>query len=41
MAMLGVEVGPPRMPCAALDADQTKALRSELEQMGYFEWVKS
>jgi N-acetylneuraminate lyase len=40
MAMLGVEVGPPRLPCAALDADQTKALRSELEQMGFFEWVK-
>jgi N-acetylneuraminate lyase len=41
MAMLGVEVGPPRLPCAPLDADQTKALRSELEQMGFFEWVKS
>jgi len=40
MAMLGVEVGPPRLPCAPLDANQTRALRSELEQMGFFEWVK-
>jgi len=40
MMMLGVEVGPPRLPCASLDAAQTQALRSELEQMGFFEWVK-
>lgn len=41
MKMLGVDVGPPRLPCASLDADQTKSLRSELEQMGFFEWVKA
>ncbi len=40
MKMLGVDVGPPRLPCAGLDAAQTQALRSELEQMGFFEWVK-
>jgi N-acetylneuraminate lyase len=40
MAMLGVDVGPPRLPCVALDSNQTKALRSELEQIGFFEWVK-
>jgi N-acetylneuraminate lyase len=40
MAMLGVEVGPPRLPCAALDATQSTALRTELEQMGFFDWVK-
>jgi dihydrodipicolinate synthase/N-acetylneuraminate lyase len=40
MAMLRVEVGPPRLPCAALDAAQVQALRTELEQMGFFEWVK-
>jgi N-acetylneuraminate lyase len=40
MAMLGVEVGPPRLPCGALDAAQTTALRAELEQMGFFGWVK-
>jgi N-acetylneuraminate lyase len=40
MAMLGVEVGPPRLPCASLDAAQSTALRSELEQLGFFEWVR-
>lgn len=40
MAMLGVEVGPPRLPCASLDAAQVASLRGELEQMNFFEWVK-
>lgn len=40
MAMLGVEVGPPRLPCAALDAAQTRALRAELEEMDFFHGVK-
>lgn len=41
MKMLGVDVGPARLPCASLDAEQTKALRTELEQMGFFEWVQA
>ncbi len=40
MKMLGVDVGPPRLPCASLDEGQTQALRTELEKMGFFEWVK-
>jgi N-acetylneuraminate lyase len=40
MQMLGIEVGPARLPCGSLDEAQTQALRSELEQMGFFEWVK-
>lgn len=40
MAMLGVEVGPPRLPSEALDVAQTRALRAELEQLGFFEWVR-
>lgn len=40
MKMLGVDVGPPRLPCVALDPNQTDALRSELEAMGFFQWVK-
>jgi N-acetylneuraminate lyase len=40
MKMLGVDVGPPRLPCVALDSNQTDALRSELEAMDFFEWVK-
>jgi len=40
MAMLGVEVGPPRLPCATLDTAQITALRTDLERLGFFEWVK-
>lgn len=40
MKMLGVEVGPARLPHSNLDAAQVKSLRSDLEQMGFFEWVK-
>ena len=41
MKMLGVDVGPARLPCGNLDEAQTKALRAELEQMGFFEWVQA
>lgn len=41
MKMLGVDVGPARLPCGNIDAEQTQALRSELEQMGFFEWVRA
>ncbi len=40
MKMLGVDVGPARLPCGNLDEAQTQTLRTELEQMGFFEWVK-
>jgi N-acetylneuraminate lyase len=40
MKMLGVDVGPARLPCGNLDEAQTQALRSELEQMGFFEWIR-
>jgi len=40
MKMLGVDVGPARLPCGSLNEAQTQALRSDLEQMGFFEWVK-
>jgi N-acetylneuraminate lyase len=40
MKMLGVDVGPARLPCGNLDDAQTQALRFELEQLGFFEWVK-
>lgn len=41
MKMLGVDVGPARLPCANLDAEQFKTLQAELNQMGFFEWVNS
>ena len=40
MKMLGVDVGPARLPCGNLDEAQTQVLRSELEQMGFFEWIR-
>lgn len=40
MKMLGVPVGPARLPHGQLDAAQEKALQSDLEAMGFFDWVK-
>ncbi|MEQ1861330.1 MAG: dihydrodipicolinate synthase family protein [Chthoniobacteraceae bacterium] len=40
MQMLGIEVGPPRLPNATLTPEQTTKLRAELEAIGFFEWVK-
>jgi N-acetylneuraminate lyase len=39
MKMLGVDVGPARLPHSNPDPDQVKALRADLEAMGFFEWV--
>lgn len=41
MAMLGVPVGLARLPNETLNAEQIKALRSDLETLGFFEWVKA
>jgi len=40
MAMLDVDVGPARLPNVSLDAAQAKTLRTELETLGFFEWLK-
>ncbi len=40
MEMLGVPVGPPRLPHLALSPENKSALRGELEEMGFFEWVR-
>lgn len=40
MKMLGVDVGPARLPNGNLDAIQFKQLRADLEAMGFFDWVK-
>ena len=40
MGMLGVEVGPPRLPNAGLSAAQIADLRKRLEEMGFFDWVR-
>lgn len=39
MSMLGVPVGPPRLPNGSLDAGQYAQLRGELERLGFFEWI--
>jgi N-acetylneuraminate lyase len=36
MKMLGVDVGPARLPHGNLDADQVRMLRAELEKIGFF-----
>lgn len=40
MAMLGVDVGPARLPNNTLSPEQSAQLRRDLERMGYFEWLK-
>lgn len=37
MGMIGVECGPPRLPLPSLREDQKNALRTGLEQLGFFE----
>lgn len=39
MKMLGVDVGPARLPHSNPDAGMVKALREDLETMGFFDWV--
>ncbi len=40
LKMLGVDVGPARLPNTNLTADQVKELRAKLESLGFFEWIK-
>ncbi len=41
MDMLGVPVGPARLPNSNPTAEQLTTLRSELEAMGFFDWIKA
>jgi N-acetylneuraminate lyase len=40
MGMLGVEVGPARLPNGTPSAGQVAKLRGDLEAMGFFDWIK-
>jgi N-acetylneuraminate lyase len=40
MKMLGVEVGPARLPNTNLAPEQARELRGKLELLGFFEWLK-
>lgn len=39
MQMLGVEVGPPRLPSEGLTVESRAALQKDLEILGFFDWV--
>ena len=39
MGMLGVDVGPARLPNAGLSKEQQVTLRADLEKLGFFGWV--
>jgi N-acetylneuraminate lyase len=39
MKMLGVDVGPARLPHANPTPNQTTKLKDELEQLSFFEWI--
>lgn len=41
MKMLGVDVGPARLPNTNLTTEQNNKLHGELEAIGFFEWVKA
>ena len=40
MKMLGVDVGPARLPNGSLTGEQQATLRGDLEKLGFFDWVK-
>jgi N-acetylneuraminate lyase len=40
LKMLGVDVGPARLPNTNLTAQQVKELRAKLEALGFFDWIK-
>ena len=40
MGMLGVDVGPARLPHSNPDASQSAKLRAELDQLGFFDWIR-
>ena len=40
MKMLGVDVGPARLPNGNLTAEQLATLRKDLKKLGFFDWVK-
>ncbi len=40
MKMLGVDVGPARLPNGSLNREREAALRVDLERLGFFDWLK-
>ncbi len=40
MNMLGVDVGPARLPLGNLSHQQVRSLRRRLEELGFFDWIR-
>jgi N-acetylneuraminate lyase len=40
MILIGVNVGPARLPNGSFNAEQIRALRGELETLGFFDWIR-
>jgi N-acetylneuraminate lyase len=40
MGMLGVELGPARLPSGTPTPTEVKKLRGDLERLGFFDWLK-
>lgn len=40
MGMLGVDVGPARLPLTTPNAEQVQRLRAELDALGFFDWIR-
>ena len=41
MAMLGIDVGPARLPNSSLTSEQMRSLHQDLETLGFFQWLES
>lgn len=41
MGFLGVDVGPARLPNVSLAPEQAAQLKTRLEQLGFFDWIRS
>ena len=41
MGMLGVDVGPARLPNGTPSVEQMKKLRADLDAMGFFDWIQN
>ena len=41
MAMIGLDCGPTRMPLRPLEASAFAALKADLEQLGFFDWIQT
>ena len=41
MTMVGIDCGPVRRPLEPVEGTQVETLRQRLEEMGWFEWIRT